>query len=159
MKVCPFCKRTLLEKDSICSSCGKTIQKTDNHNNPNGKKRGFKRVPFKGEVVFQFLSLDPQGRDLSLEGNLDNISLSGVCFDIDTKKLSHRLSYLKVSNLIWMKFSLPGKSEAFKCQGEIKRVRPFSDRFLRLGVMFINLDKPDYLLVNNLVNSSEPLDS
>ncbi len=153
MKVCPFCKRTLLAQESVCSSCGNKVKPAPSYKKNGNKKRGFNRVPLKRKIKFQALSLDPQGKELSLEGRVDNISLSGICFDIDSHKLAHRLSYLRVSNLLWMAFSLPGKKEPFRFQGEIKRVRPLPDGILRIGVMFINLERTDYRIINDFVRS------
>ena len=112
------------------------------------------RVSLDNIVNFQAFSLDPQGKNLALEGKIKNVSLSGIYFEIEESCLFKVSSYLKVSNIIWMEFSLPGKNSPIRTQGEIRRVWKQDSGGLGLGVMFINIPQDGYKSLNRFLDSA-----
>ena len=153
MKFCPLCKRLVPKGADSCPSCGKKPQETNRPVSKPDKRRGFVRVPVDEVLRFNPLSLDPQGERLDLKASLKNISLSGVYFEIGDISSLKVLSYLKVSNILWMEFSLPGLGRSIKTQGEIRRIWDISSRDLGLGVMFVNLSQSGYKWINRFISS------
>lgn len=111
------------------------------------------RIPFREKVSFQSLSLDPQGKNLSYEGFSRDISLSGIYLEIEGESFRKNLPYLKVSSIIWMEFNLPGFGKKLRVQGEIRRVCQKDLESLGLGVMFVNVDKKTYKLLDAFISS------
>jgi len=152
VKFCKICKRLIPKGEESCPFCiqgvsqRKGVLKED-------KRRGFVRVPLKERISFQSLSLDPQGKTLSLEGFSQDISLSGIYFEIKGSSLIKSLPYLKVSNIIWMEFLLPGFRKKIRLQGEIKRICKKNLNSLGLGVMFVNVDRRSYRLLDDYISS------
>ena len=144
MKFCLICKRLIPKGQNFCPFCRGDIS------SQRDKRRGFVRIPLKEIVRFQSFSLDPQGENLSLKGTSQDISLSGIYFEIAPSSISS-LPYLKVSNIIWMKFTLPGCKKPLKLQGEIRRVHRKGVEKVGLGVMFINLDRKSYKILDSFI--------
>ncbi|HEC69449.1 MAG TPA: PilZ domain-containing protein [Candidatus Omnitrophica bacterium] len=144
MKFCLICKRLIPKGQDSCPFCRGDISSSKD------KRRGFVRVPLKEIISFQSFSLDPQGENLSLKGTSQDISISGIYFEIVPSSISS-LPYLKVSNIIWMEFTLPGCKKPLKLQGEIRRVQRKGLDKVGLGVMFINLDRKSYKILDSFI--------
>lgn len=139
MKFCPSCKRLIPKGKNECPFCSRGLSKKENNLPETDKRRGFVRVPFKDTVRFQSLSLDPRGKNLALEGKTRDVSLTGIYFEVERTVFIRASSCLKVSNIIWMEFRLPGQNQTVKTQGEIRRVWGRYSGDSGIGVMFVNI--------------------
>ncbi len=119
----------------------------------NDKRRGFLRVTCEQPVRFQPLTLDPEGKHLDLKGKMENVSLSGIFFEIKKADSAKALPYLKVSSLVWMEFTLIDHNSIIRTQGEIKRILSYSLEALGLGVMFVNLSQYHHRAIEEYISS------
>ena len=153
MKFCPRCKR-LLSQSGICPLCGKAADKKGAGRTSSDKRKGFVRIDFDDTIRFQALSVNPQGDRLDLEAKAKNISLSGIYFEVGEPFVSRAASYLKVSNILWMEFRLPGMNQSIKTQGEIRRVWDNGPDCLGVGVMFVNISRSSHRLIDQFLCSA-----
>jgi len=153
MKFCPSCKRLVPKGKDECPFCSRSLSKKENSLPETDKRRGFVRVPFNDTVRFQSLSLDPQGKNLALEGRTRDVSLTGIYFEVERAVFTGASSCLKVSNIIWMEFRLPGQNQTVKTQGEIRRVWGRHLGNSGIGVMFVNIPEVSRKSINRFLSS------
>ena len=154
MKFCQHCKRLIPKGYSDCPFCSKTFPEKKAHLKQSDKRKGFVRIPFNDVVRFQVLSLDPQGNNLALEARAKNVSLSGIYFEIEKSSVDKVSSYLKVSNILWMEFRLPGEHQRIRTQGEIRRVWDVDVQAFGIGVMFVNMSQSFHRLLDKFVSGA-----
>ena len=153
MKFCSSCKRLIPKGKNECPFCSRGLQGVKDQVPQEDKRRGFVRVPFDDRVRFQSLSLDPRGVNLELEGKTRDVSLSGIYFEVGQSIFSKASSCLKVSNIIWMEFVLPGNKQPIKTQGEIRRIWANPLGSSGVGVMFVNIPKDARRSIDRLITS------
>lgn len=154
MKFCAQCKRLIPRGHEGCPFCSKDFPSKEQNTKASDKRKGFVRIPFNDVVRFQVLSLNPQGNNLELEAKARNISLSGIYFDVARSFSDRASSYLKVSNILWIEFRLPSEKQPIKTQCEIRRVWDNNVDGLGVGVMFINISRPSYKLIDKFISSA-----
>jgi c-di-GMP-binding flagellar brake protein YcgR len=115
--------------------------------------RSHQRVNFDQTIRYAPLNIDPAGEHLPREGAGKNLSYTGIYFE--TKKSPDVMSQLKVGNLIWVGFNLPGEESMFKVQCEVRRVLELPQGRVGFGVMFINLSQRIEKIINRYINNND----
>lgn len=111
--------------------------------------RTHQRLDYKEPIKFEALSLDPAGEELGRQGTGQNISMTGIYFEVKNSDEIQR--HMKVGNIIWVAFTLPTEKDELRTQCEIRRVLDLSKNKVGLGAMFINLStKAERAIVNFL---------
>lgn len=99
--------------------------------------RTHQRLDYKEPIRFEVLTLDPAGEVLGRVGKGQNISMTGIYFDVKASDEIER--HMKVGNIIWVAFTLPTEKDELRTQCEIRRVLDLPRKKIGLGTMFINL--------------------
>ena len=148
MRICPFCYNLVADEEQRCLFCHKRLEpnKVYVHRHPT-RVRSFPRLNMNIPIKFQALSNSPMGDSLDLEGNMKDISVAGIFFEVDENV------NLDQSAVLWISFNLPGFDRDFKIQAEVRRVVP-SGAKKGIGVMFLNMELSEKSLIKDFVYKS-----